>query len=234
MPPVPPSSPRPRPTVLLVVLAVGIVVLVAAVYGIVRQPADDGDATTQSTTPSPDRATPSAAATLEPASTADSEASVPGALPAMADPTDYASVVAERLLTWDTTTGLEPADYAAPVVDGASHPDNEALRGDVANYLPTEQAWAHLSDYETRQYVTIDRAFVPETWDEAKAAAAAGRIPDGAIAVTLATTVHRSGVWNGEAVSADHDLAFTIFLGCRPVFDHCRILRLSAINTPLR
>ena len=51
--------------------------------------------------------------------------------------------------------------------------------------------------------------------------------------LTIEGIRHRSGVWNGDPVSAEQPVAFTIFIAC-PAEDPCYVLRLSQLNNPLR
>ena len=46
-------------------------------------------------------------------------------------------------------------------------------------------------------------------------------------------TRHRSGIWEGEPVSSEHDVAFTVFLVCAPAYHECHLLRLSMLDKPL-
>ena len=50
---------------------------------------------------------------------------------------------------------------------------------------------------------------------------------------------HRAGVWNGEPVTAEQSVSFTVFLACPPPAPQlrtglCHVLRLSQLDNPLR
>ena len=73
------------------------------------------------------------------------------------------------LINWDTAAGLRAADYAQVIVDAGdpSGTETAALASDVRTYLPTADAWLKLRTYGTRQWLTIDEAFVPASWSDA-------------------------------------------------------------------
>ena len=73
----------------------------------------------------------------------------------------------------------------------------------------------------------------PAAVDPAWAQAGAGQLPPGAIAYTITGTRHRTGVWDGRETSDARPITFTIFAAC-PDDEDCRLLRLSALDTPLR
>lgn len=80
---------------------------------------------------------------------------------------------------------------------------------------------------------------MPEAWDTAVEQAQPGQLPAGATAVTIEGTRHREGVWNGETVTSEHPVAFTVFLACPPPAPEfrtglCHVLRLSQLDNPLR
>ena len=157
------------------------------------------------------------------------------ALPHTTDPVVYARAVAKTLLVWDTMSGLTPADHARPVLADADPAGLETpgLAADVATYLPTVEVWQQLRDYATSQSVTIDAAFVPDSWDDIAASAAAEQLRDGTLAVTIEATRHRTGVWLDEPAAVDHPVTFTVFVACPPAFVRCHTLRLSQLDTPL-
>ena len=156
------------------------------------------------------------------------------ALPHSSDPVLYARAVARTLLAWDTMSGLTPVDHARPVLADADPAGLETpgLAADVATYLPTVKVWQQLRGYATSQWVTIDAAFVPDSWDDI-ATSAAQQLHDGTVAVTIEATRHRTGVWFDEPAAADHPTAFTVFVACPPAFLRCHTLRLSQLDTPL-
>ena len=115
----------------------------------------------------------------------------------------------------------------------------ETLAADVAGYLPTRDAWMELRKYATIQHLTIESSFVPEAWDQAVEQAQPGQLPPGATAVTIEGTRHREGVWNGDPVTSEHPVSFTVFLACPPPAPEfssglCHVLRLSQLDNPLR
>lgn len=218
-----------RRRVLIAVTAVTAACIVAllrlgvAGYGLTSSPPrsavrHDAIAVTEKPAPATELATTSAAA----------------GLPSTDDPVRYARAVTVALLTWDTATGLDVADHGWPVIADAdpSGLETPSLAGDVARYLPDPQVWQQLRGYATAQTVTIQAAFVPDSWD-AIAATAQG-LRDGTVAVTVEATRHRAGVWQGQPATSDHPLAFTVFLGCPPAFHRCHTLRLSAPDRWLR
>lgn len=157
------------------------------------------------------------------------------------DPDQFARNVAEALFGWDTGSGLMPLDYSAAILevgDPSGH-EQAGLAVDVADYLPTREAWIELRKYATTQHLTIDNSFVPEAWDQAAEQAQPGQLPPGATAVTIEGIRHREGVWNGEPVTSEHAVSFTVFLACPPPAPQfrsglCHVLRLSQLDNPLR
>ncbi|WP_137802917.1 hypothetical protein [Kocuria sp. 2SI] len=170
-------------------------------------------------------------------------------IPPSADPEDFARTVAETLFAWDTASGLMPLDYSAVILDvgDPSGTEQAGLASDVAAYLPSRDAWTDLRQYATRQHLSITSAYVPDAWDDALAQAQPGQLPDGATAITIEGTRHRTGVWNGEDVTSEHPVSFTIFLVCPPPATptpsaqtddtgqaSCYVARLSELDNPLR
>lgn len=216
---------RPR---FLVGIAVAGIVLVAAVgtgvYGLIRGP---GDADTAREPTAAAGAPESVAPLSTPART------VP-VLRRTSDPLTYARAVAEAMFTWDTMSGLLPADYASVVIADAdpSGYETNGLAADLANYLPTDQTWQRLREYQTAQSLTIHDAYVPASWPGI-IASAGHQLAPGTVAVTIEGTRHRYGTWFGRSETSDHDVAFTVFVACPPAFDRCHILRLSRLDSPL-
>jgi hypothetical protein len=70
------------------------------------------------------------------------------------------------------------------------------------------------------------------------AAQHAGVGPDGLLPGTTALTIqgtrHRAGEWEGEPVATEQDVAFTVFIVCRPSYPRCYLLRLSRLDEPLQ
>lgn len=157
-------------------------------------------------------------------------------IPDTDDPELFARRVAEALFAWDTASGLTPLDYASIILDAADPTGEEqaGLASDLAGYLPPEEAWSELRRYATRQSLTIDQIVIPAVWEDAQAQAQPGQIPAGAVAFTIDGTRNRTGVWNDEPVSARRPVTFTVFVACPPRDDTCHLLRLSALDDPLR
>lgn len=148
----------------------------------------------------------------------------------------FARAVADALFAWDTASGYEPTDYGQVIVDVGDPSGEEApgLAGDVRSYLPTADAWAQLRTMQTRQWLTIDEAYVPDSWADALEQATPGQLLPGTIAYTISGTRHREGTWGTEPVESARGVAFTVFVTCEPTFDTCRLLRLSQLDHPLR
>ncbi|WP_367889432.1 hypothetical protein [Humibacter ginsenosidimutans] len=151
------------------------------------------------------------------------------------DPETFARNVAVALFSWDTSTGFTPSDYASAVVEGGDPTGAEeaGLASDVTSYLPSEQAWAQLRQYATRQSLTVNTASVPAAWAQAVAEARPGQLAPGTVAYTITGTRHRTGIWNGQTVTSTHDVAFTEFIVCPPNGTRCRLLRLSVLDDAL-
>ncbi len=155
-------------------------------------------------------------------------------LPPISDPESFARQVAEALFAWDTATIVSRTDHIEQLV-AVADPTGESTPGlvsDLDNYLPTEDAWAELAKYETRQWILIDSVTTPTRWAEAQAHAGDELLP-GTTALTIRGTRHRAGVWEGDPVSSEHDVAFTVFAGCAPSYPECHLLRLSMLDKPL-
>lgn len=162
----------------------------------------------------------------------------PARLPLISKTTDgeaFARSVAAALFTWDTGSKFLPLDYIEVILDVADPTgfEQSGLAADIAAYLPTQSAWAGLRSYATTQWLEVTAAYVPDAWSEALAQARPGQLPDGAIAYTVEGIRHRSGVWNGNPVTAEHPVAFTLIIAC-PSGEPCYVLRLSQVNNPLR
>ena len=148
----------------------------------------------------------------------------------------FAQGVASTLFAWDTASGLWPLDYTSAIltVGDPSGDEQAGLASDVAAYLPTRDAWIELRQYATRQHLTIDTAYIPDAWADAVAQAQPGQLAAGTTAVTIEGTRHREGVWNGQPVTSQHEVAFTVFVVCAPTYLTCHLLRLSQLDNPLR
>lgn len=152
-----------------------------------------------------------------------------------ADPETFAGNVASALFRWDTASGFMPLDYTAVVlaVGDPSGAEQAGLAADIATYLPSREAWVELRQYATTQHLTIDSIYVPDAWGDAVAQAQPGQLAEGTIAYTIEGTRHRTGTWNGEEVTSEHPVAFTVFVVCAPTYDTCHLLRLSQLDNPL-
>lgn len=228
---------RRRRTALIAALAGGLVLLLligVGIYGLLHGP------DTREPAPSPS----ASATTGDPApTTAAGAAPVP--VLTLGGPEAFAREVAEALFTWDTTSGYGPADYAQMLADVTASIEADAAASDVRAYLPTQAAWAQLRPHQTRQWLTIDTITIPTAWETAVSQAAAGQLPDGAVAYTITGTRHREGTWGTEPVTTTGPVAFTVFLVCTPersaapppqdaLVVSCELLRLSQLDNPLR
>lgn len=226
-----PAADRRRRRLLIAVTAGGLALLILVglgIYGLLRGPATPDPETTGRLSPS---------ATAIPGRP---DAPAPGPVSHFGDAVVFARNAATALFTWDTASGYNPADYAQVLADVAHGSEADALIADVRAYLPTAEAWAQLRQYQTRQWITIDDAFVPETWETALTQAAPGQIPDGATAITVTGTRHRDGIWDTTPLEASRPVAFTVFMICTPPTPGhsgsgaCELLRLSELDNPLR
>lgn len=152
------------------------------------------------------------------------------------DPQRFAHSVALALFEWDTSASIPLPQYTGRLLAVADPTGEESpgLVADIASYLPTEQTWALLRPYATRQWITVSSIAVPGQWDETTATTPPGALLPGTTAYTVTGVRHRSGVWEGETVSSAHDVAFTIFIVCAPSYPQCHLLRLSRLDEPLR
>ncbi len=221
----------------LVLIAAGSVTALVCgvgIYGLATGPhtptSTPGTSPTITTGPSPSSTTP---ATASPS--ASGASSVPP-VARSADPEQFARNVATTLFAWDTTTGLLPLDYTSAIlaVGDPSGDEQAGLASDVAAYLPNRDAWIELRQYATSQHLTISRAFVPDAWADAVEQAQPGHLAPGTVAVTIEGTRHREGVWNGQPVTSEHPVAFTVFVVCAPTYSTCHLLRLSQLDNQLR
>jgi hypothetical protein len=151
------------------------------------------------------------------------------------DPAEFASVVAAAIFDWETTSGNGVEEYVARLIDIADPTGEETpgLVADLAGYLPTATAWGDLRTYSTRQWLEVDSVQVPSLWPQALAQAPEGALLPGSAAYTVSGVRHRAGVWQGETVASEHEVAFTVFMVCRPSYDRCHLLRLSRLDEPL-
>jgi hypothetical protein len=219
-------SPDHRLIVIISIAAAVLAVVVGVgVYGLVRGPAEPSH--------SPSTASGDTASRPEPA-TSTATAAIPSALPRTSDPVRYARSVAEAIFTWDTMSGLMPADHASVVIadaDPSGHETN-GLVSDLATYLPTVETWQQLRAYRVTQSLRIEQAYVPPSWPGI-VASAGDQLGAGTVAVTIEGVRRRAGVWYDKPATAEHDVSFTVFVACRPAFDRCHVLRLSQLDNPL-
>lgn len=151
------------------------------------------------------------------------------------DPVAFARSAALALFEWDTTAPVALADHKGRllVVADPSGVESPGLISDLARYLPNSQAWTHLRQYDTRQWLEVTGAVVPNAWTDA-----IDQAPDvvapGTFAVTITGVRHRAGRWDGQTVVEEFDVAFTVFVGCEPTYPTCYLLRLTQLDKPLR
>jgi hypothetical protein len=158
------------------------------------------------------------------------------AVPASPEPVGFARSVAVALLGWDTTAPSPREEYLQRIVTVAdpSGVETPGLVADLAAYLPSEAAWAHLTGYSTRQWLDVTTAVVPDRWASMLATTPPGVLADGTTAVTITGTRHRAGVWEGEPVADRFAVAFTLFVVCEPTYPTCHLLRLGRLDHPMR
>jgi hypothetical protein len=159
----------------------------------------------------------------------------PRALPQTSDAVAYARAVASRLFDWDTAAGYLPADYQSPLLADAD-PTGEEVPGlitDVNTYFPTIDQWLDLATMKVTQTLTIDSAEVPASW-QSVLEQAHGELRPGTTAVTITGTRHRTGIWHGTHAATSSTVALTVFAACQLAFERCHVLRLSALDNPLK
>ncbi len=223
------KAPRSRRTLVALIAVAVMAVLVVAVgtYGLITgspEPEDSPEPTSSSAAPTTEQS-------RRPATTAPR---LPTILPSR-DAETFAGRVATALFTWDTGIGFVPLDYTDVILDvadptGAEQP---GLAADIATYLPTQNAWVQLRQDATTQRLEITSMYVPDAWSEALAQARPGQLPEGATAYTIEGIRHRAGTWNGDPITAQQEVALTVFIACPPG-DSCYVLRLSELNNPFR
>ncbi|MCH1882892.1 hypothetical protein [Agrococcus sp. ARC_14] len=224
------SDPRTRRRT-VALIAAGVVLLLLAgvgIYGLLT-----GPRTTLNTDPDSE---PGRAATTPTSPPTAPKPPHVASVPRSADPETFAQGVAATLFAWDTASGRWPLDYTSAIlaVGDPSGDEQAGLASDVAAYLPNREAWIELRQYATRQHLTIDAAHVPAAWADAVEQAQPGQLAPGTTAITIEGTRHRAGVWNGQSVTSEHPVAFTVFVVCAPTYPTCHLLRLSQLDNPLR
>lgn len=222
------ADPRTRRKLIAIIVSGVILLALVAVggYGLLIG-SDSGTA--------PVHRDPAPSSTASPRPETPSRPQVPMILPTT-DPETFARRVAAALFTWDTGAGLMPLDYTSAILDvgDPSGTEQAGLAADIATYLPSRDAWVQLRQYSTTQHLTIDNIAVPEAWSEAVGQARPNQLPPGAIAYTIDGVRHRDGIWNDVPQVLTEPVAFTVFLACPPDGDHCYLLRLSQLGSPLR
>ena len=209
-----------------VVLLVGVVALAIFTFGQRNTPAPAPAGESKSTTAPVDTRAPAAAPM--------SRDALAPVVPSR-DPVDFATSAAQALFEWDTTIPVALAQYKGRllVVADPSGQESAGLALDLASYLPSPPAWEHLRGYDTRQWLEITSALVPDAWTDA-----IGQDPNlvapGTFAVTITGIRHRAGTWDGEPVTDQFDIALTAFVGCEPTYPTCHLLRLTQLDKPLR
>lgn len=155
---------------------------------------------------------------------------------ASADPKAFAAAVARALFDWDTSSPAGLAGYIGRLVALADPTGEESpgLVADIATYLPTPAAWVELRQYYTRQWIAIQSTRVPTLWPQAVAEAGPNGLAPGTTSYTIRGVRHRAGLWDGSHVTTRHEVAFTVFVVCRPSYPICHVLRLSKLDDPLR
>ena len=221
------SQSLPRRRIAVVALAVAFVVAALGAWLAVAQPHP-----TTATVP-PARVDP-AGRTETPASGAAEKPADLQPVATAADPQIFAESVARALFDWDTTAPWALSDYTGRLlaVTDPTGQESPGLVADIAGYLPTAEAWAFLKPYYTRQWLEISSVEVPDLWEQALAEAGQALAP-GTTAYTIRGTRHRSGVWEGEPVTSEHEVTFTVFIVCEPSYPTCHLLRLSRLDEPL-
>ncbi|MFB7251221.1 hypothetical protein [Microbacterium sp. NPDC056234] len=200
-------------TALLLLVGVG-------VYGLVVGPPDTTTLITANASPAPATVTPSA--TTAP-------------IPETGSAREFARAVAATLFDWDTMsrTGRdEIIDQLLAVADPSGYETN-GLYSDLQGYLPTNEQWQQLREYETRQGLDINTLTVPDEWDDI-VADPANELAEGTMAITVDGTRVREGSWHGQDSTKTTTVAFTMFLACPPATESCALLRLSMLGNPLR
>lgn len=196
-----------------------IVLIVVGLFGLLRGPDKPSEA-----------ARPAPAASASPVPTA--RPNQPPPILATKDPEKFTRSVAGALFNWDTHDQVGLSDWAQVIVDVADTDEAPAVASDVRDYLPAAQMWQQLSTYGTRQWIEIESVAVPEAWATALEQAAPGQIPQGATALTVTGTRHRTGTWKTQALNTERQVAFTVFVVC-PAKETCTLLRLSQPDQPL-
>lgn len=226
------SQTRPRRLIFMITVIVALLLAALGVYGLINSP------NRQTSTPAMKTATssPSGVASATPPMPSSGTTTAPVASQVIntTDPEAFARAAATALFNWDTTVGYQPADLAqALVAVGDPTGVETGLASDVRNYVPTNYDWNYLRTYQTKQWLSIKRLYVPRQWATALAQAKPGQLRPGTVAYTITGIRHRSGIWLTQRISTKHSVAFTLIITCRPTFGTCRLLRVGKLNSPL-
>lgn len=167
---------------------------------------------------------------------ASAESAAAGQVVETSDPAAFAVSVAQVLFAWNTTKSTPLNEYTGRLLAVAdpSGEESAGLATDLSTYLPSPESWEDLKTYETRQWIDINSYRIPDDWDNAQDNAESPDIAAGTTAYTITGLRRRSGIWQGETAKTVDEVAFTIFMTCRPTYDICRLLRISQLNNPLR
>lgn len=151
------------------------------------------------------------------------------------DGVQFARAVAATLFDWDTATGGPNMIVGALTAVGDPGEDLPGLAADLRSWLPTTGQWSQLRAFGTRQRLDVTAARVPDSWAAIPADPTNGLVA-GTIAVTIDGVRVREGSWFGQATTSRSPVALTVFAVCPPATKDgaCRLLRLSAPDTPLR
>ncbi|MFC8796998.1 hypothetical protein ACFT2C_04650 [Promicromonospora sp. NPDC057138] len=209
-----------RHRILSLVLALLAAVALAAALRLSAAPTGDAPSVAPTATaPSPD---------ARPDRTLDQTRLPDDGIPRSSDPDVFARGVAEAVFTWDTSSpSLPDVTERLLVVADPTGEETPGLLVDLRTYLPSDQAWTHLAQYRTRQWIEVSDVVEPAQWGEAVAQAPEGALGAGTTARTVTGVRHRAGTWDGEPATASSQVRFTVFLVCAPTHDTCHLLRLS-------
>ncbi|ACZ29860.1 hypothetical protein Xcel_0825 [Xylanimonas cellulosilytica DSM 15894] len=220
-----------RPTRRNVLLTGGaVLVLGAGLAGLLHAADDGGTSPRQDALP-----TATTEVNVPPATQERTPATEPAPLPPVTDAEQFARNVASALFDWDTTGGTPLAEHRGRLLAVADPTGVESpgLVSDLTMYLPTEDTWARLRQYGTRQWIEVSSVVAPTLWAQAVAQSGDG-FAAGTTAYTVTGVRHRTGVDDGEPVHVQFDVTFTVFAVCEPTYPQCYLLRLSQLDNPLR
>lgn len=156
-------------------------------------------------------------------------------IPATSDAEAFTRDVAAALFDWDTAAGVPLAKHRGRLLAVADPTGVESpgLVSDLTVYLPTEDTWATLRPYATRQWIEISSVVVPSLWPQALAEGG-DQLAPGTTAYTVTGVRHRTGTDKGKPLHVELPITFTVFAICGPTYPQCHLLRLSQLDNPLR